>query len=223
MERFKTPDIEFEIFSIIQDGPLLKIEFTQVVDLKGKNLSKIEVLTSGGILCTSLLNYTTIYKTEGNKVILSNDGSVYSEPEQPTEPSPVEPYIPTLEEVQAGKIRELSFICSREITKEFISTAFDGVTPVLYDCELTDQSRVNGLVSIAQLRLSGLTDEPLKWKNAEQEACVEWTPEQILALGLDMKRHIEGNIERYDNLKIYVKSLSSIDEVKAVTWDMEIA
>ena len=57
--------------------------------------------------------YTTLYRDiDENTVILSNDGSVYVEPEPVPEP---EPYVPTLEEVKTSKIQSLSSTCKQMI------------------------------------------------------------------------------------------------------------
>jgi hypothetical protein len=128
------------------------------------------------------------------------------------------PYGASLEEVKALKIQQMNEICQQEITKGFTSAAYDGVAPLLYDSKITDQSRINGLVAIAQLRLMGLSAEPIKWKNTNQAVCEEWQPEQMLQLGLDLKRHIEAKIETYDNLKVYIGGLEDIEAVNNVSW-----
>jgi hypothetical protein len=97
MERIKIQDEELEIVSIsVNRGNLLVIEFPGVMDLTSKDLSEIEVLTAGGVSCATMTGYTTIYKVDGNFVVLSNDGSVYTEPDPVVEP---EPYVPTEEEL----------------------------------------------------------------------------------------------------------------------------
>ena len=100
MESIQTPNFEATIKNIKQYDNLLEVEFTELPDLAKVDLSYIDILTSGGIKCTStpFIDYITIYKTDGNKVILSNDESVYVEPPI-IEPEPVEPYIPTPEEL----------------------------------------------------------------------------------------------------------------------------
>ena len=96
MEKIKMNDVIHEIISINQKGALLQIEFSEETDLSCEDLTEIEVLTSGGVVCASLSGYTTIYKCDGNTIILSNDGSVYIEPEPVIEP---EPHVPTEEEI----------------------------------------------------------------------------------------------------------------------------
>lgn len=128
-----------------------------------------------------------------------------------------------LEQVKELKIQQIKDFCEQEIINGFTSKAFDGVTEFPYDCKITDQSQVNGLVSIAQLRIMGLTDEPIKWKNSNQLVCEVWTPEQMLQLGLDLKRHVESKIQQKDNLKGYINTLTTIDEVNNVTWETVVA
>ena len=42
-----------------------------------ESFGDIEVYTSGGILCSRLPGYDTVYRAEGQTIYLSNDGSVY--------------------------------------------------------------------------------------------------------------------------------------------------
>lgn len=218
MEKLKISNDIIDITDIKQEDALLKISFVGPENLTGLDLSKIDLLTEGGLTCRVFEGYTTIYRISDNVVILSNDGSVYIEPVAPIVPDP-SPYVPTLEETKNLKILELNAVCESKIIGGFMSSAFDGTTQVLYDSKITDQSRVNGLVSIAQLRLLGFTTEIIKWKNANESECTEWTPNQMLALGLDMKRHIENATEKYDSLKVYINSRTNIDDVQQVTWD----
>ncbi|RDU22217.1 DUF4376 domain-containing protein [Anaerosacchariphilus polymeriproducens] len=201
----------------------IDVEFEKVnehiVQLNGtipKNTSGFHTYRENKELLGDYQKFTTIYQILDGGVQFSNDGSTAPKAQDAT------PYTPTLEEVKANKIEELSAICEQKIINEFLSCAFDGVTQLPYDCKITDQSRINGLVSLAQLRLSNLVTEEIKWKNANQDICEVWTPEQMLALGLDLKRHMEVKTARYDNLKVYMNSLTTIDEVKAVTWDTTI-
>jgi hypothetical protein len=113
--------------------------------------------------------------------------------------------------------------CAKHILSGFMSKAFDGETEKHYDCELTDQSRISGLVSIAQLRIAGLSTEILKWKATGELECYEWTPEQILDLGLDLKRHIQDVTDRFYALRIHALAPDrTIEELEAITWGLEV-
>lgn len=57
----------------------------------------IKLQTAAGAVYGRISGYSTVYKVLEDGVILSNDGSVY------TEPNPPEPYVPTLAELQAAK------------------------------------------------------------------------------------------------------------------------
>lgn len=93
MEKVKINDESYEIRNIAHNGNLLTLEFDKETDISHLNLSVIELCTNGGLKCAEFTGYTTIYKSNGNEVILSNDGSIYTEPVEP-----IKPYVPTPEE-----------------------------------------------------------------------------------------------------------------------------
>ena len=49
---------------------------------------EIQLYTAGGILATTLEGWTTVYRSDGQTIYLSDDGSVYT---PPTDPEPVTP------------------------------------------------------------------------------------------------------------------------------------
>lgn len=69
------------------------------VKIKGasQNLSGFHLVTDDGQAYGKYEAYTTLYRTIEDGYILSDDGSVYVEPDPEPEP---EPYVPTLEEIQ---------------------------------------------------------------------------------------------------------------------------
>jgi hypothetical protein len=92
-----------------------------------------------------------------------------------------------------------------------------------YDCKITDQSRINGLVNVAQLVLGGFSNEPIAWKNSNEIQCVPWTPQQMLALGLDLKRHVEKQTDKYEAFKVYIMNdLRTKEEIENISWDTEV-
>ena len=107
MEKIKISNKDiYNISSIKEYNNLLTIAFLDTVNISDLDLSTIEVLTINDEVCRVFKGYDTIYKEYANAVILSNDGSIYVEPIEP-EPipiEPVEPYIPTLDEVQRNKL-----------------------------------------------------------------------------------------------------------------------
>ncbi len=174
----------------------------------------------------------------GFSIILS-DGSVMFIPEQDSTQSEAEvfqayheyykdsggvkpPFPADIEEGRVRIIESMNKECERRIITGFMSKAFDG-TEKHYDCELTDQARISGLVSIAQLRLAGLSEEILTWKASGELECYEWTPKQVLDLGLDLKRHIQDITDRFYALRVYALNPGrTLDELEAITWDLEV-
>ncbi len=133
------------------------------------------------------------------------------------------PPAPNIEEIRIKAIETMNQECAKHILSGFGSTAFDGKTEKHYDCEMTDQARISGLVSIAQLRIAGLSTEILKWKATGELECYEWTPEQMLVLGLDLKRHIQDVTDRFYVLRMYALAPErTIEELEAITWDLEV-
>lgn len=85
MEKLKIKDQLFGIESIGKPQEnLLEIVFP--TEIAGLALSdSMELLTDGGETCATFAGFTTVYKQNGKTLTLSNDGTVYTEPEE-TEP-----------------------------------------------------------------------------------------------------------------------------------------
>ncbi|WP_313559080.1 DUF4376 domain-containing protein [Ruminiclostridium cellobioparum] len=180
-----------------------------------------------------------IYIEDGFRVTLP-DGSMVFIPEQDCTASELEvfqayheyykdtggvkpPPAIDIEVVRDAVIESMNQECERRILSGFTSEAFENGTEKHYDCEMTDQSRIYGLVSIAQLRIAGLSTEILKWKGTGELECYEWSPEQMLTLGLDLKRHIQDITDRFYSIRIYILAPErTIEELEAITWDLEL-
>lgn len=93
--------------------------------------SQIQIISEAGDVYGILSNYSTIYRQLENEIILSNDGSVYVEPE------PVPPYTPTLEELIAAKKTELNTVCNEAIIGGFDVAISTGTEH--FDLKLEDQ------------------------------------------------------------------------------------
>ena len=107
MEKIKIQEELLDIVSIKRAPNLLIIEFPKVIDLSQKDLKLIELFTAGDVKCADFEGYETIYKIDGNIATLSNDGSIYAEPEPPIEPEQFEPYVPTEVDIARQQISQL--------------------------------------------------------------------------------------------------------------------
>lgn len=90
-----------------------------LVQIRGeleKNISGFQLLDEDNNVFGRYEGYTTLYKEIEGGFVLSNDGSVYVEPEP--EPEPTEP---TLEEVQEAKVFEMSVTYGMDIPSQYCS------------------------------------------------------------------------------------------------------
>ena len=156
--------------------------------------------------------YTTLYRDiDENTVILSNDGSVYVEPEPVPEP---EPYVPTLEEVKTSKIQSLSSTCKQMIING-VDVEIDGtVEHFSYDEE--DQVNIKELFDLAMQ-----TKVPLYY-HADGESCKLYTVEQIVNIYATNATNKMHHITYFNQLKLYVNALETIEEVETVNYGDEL-
>lgn len=151
MEKIKISESEkmYKICSIIPTSKrVMKIVFPDGEDMPEAWGGDIQIYTAGGIPCSTLHGYETVYLQENQTVYLSNDGSVYVPP-APPEPVPEpKPYVPTLEEVKAAKKNEISAVCEQVIYSGFDVTLSDRG---LYHFSLTEKDQLNLFGKQAQL------------------------------------------------------------------------
>ena len=134
----------------------------------------------------------------------------------------VAPPTPTLEEAKQNKIAELTQEYEKVIYNTFNSNAFDGTTQETYSCSQTDQTRINGGVTMAMAVKAGFSQEPISWKNVNQDKCVVWTADSMIKLGTDLHKFVTKKTDYLEALTSYVNSLTSIDDVNKITWGMAI-
>lgn len=158
------------------------------------------------------LGYTTLYRDiDENTVILSNDGSVYVEPEAIPEP---EPYVPTLEEVKTSKIQSLSSTCKQMIING-VDVEIDGtVEHFSYDEE--DQVNIKELFDLAMQ-----TKVPLYY-HADGESCKLYTVEQIVNIYTTNATNKMHHITYFNQLKLYVNTLETNEDVESVNYGDEL-
>ena len=130
-------DTKYDVKSFSTSGTnIVKITFSENTDIKSliSNMDifkSIKMYTQGGLICGEWNDYITLYLQTDNSIQLSNDGSVYVEPEKPTKPNPKpEPEEPkkeeTLEDVKKDKINELSENC-KQLIYSGVTVDIDGV------------------------------------------------------------------------------------------------
>jgi hypothetical protein len=221
--RFLNHEIEAEraVFYCL-DGGLEQPDKT--VKLKFK-----DEIPSNEILCTGfdIINeytddnmsddyyhcYTTIYRRfdKENVIQLSRDGSVYIEQED-IEPKPC---LPTLEELKATKIYVFSKTCNTSITNG-VDVEFD--KDYVEHFSYTEEDQVN-LKEIFDLAIQ--TNVPMYY-HSDGEGCKLYTVEQIIAIYTTATTNKMHHTTYFNQLRMYIESLGTIEEVEAVEYGQEL-
>lgn len=129
MEKLVFPDGTEITAEVIRSGNLMEIRNPSGSIPLDKSV--IKLVSDDGEEYGVFGNYNTVYLQTENSIILSNDGSVYVEPE------PVPPYTPTLAELIAAKKSELNVACNDAIVSGFDVTISTGAEH--FDLKLEDQ------------------------------------------------------------------------------------
>lgn len=202
---------------------LMTINFDKNVDMSSllEDMSifdTIFILTRGGTKCAEYTNYNTVYKKdeESNILVLSNDGSVYVEPEEPDYPAPIipEPVEPTLEEVKTQKIEEISKTCNQNIIHG-VTMEIDGEQK-LFSYKTEDQSN---LLNAVQLAIATQMSMPY---HADGCTCRLFTPEEITTLYIKEMTNLTHHQTYTNQLKLYINTLEIKEEVNAVLYGDEL-
>lgn len=228
MESIKLSTNTYYIDKISHSNNLLKIKFPEFIDLSKDDLSHIEVYTSGGKLCTNLNGFTTVFKEldDNNVIVLSNDGSVYIEPEiVPQDPEDHIPYETTDEELaiqleiaKNNKIKESHVLLEKYLTDN----------PLLYTDKkyyavtLEKQNLLTGNLLAYQLELQlGVEDPELEW-NATGDECIPWTFEDLSALAIAIKYYVKPYVAHQRKIeKEVITPCATVEELNNVVIDYE--
>lgn len=179
-----------------------------------KNTSGFNLLTEKGFVFGKYEDYTTLYKDTETGYILSNDGSVYVEPEPIPEPEPIEP---TLEEIKESKVSEMNETQQKVITAGVDVTLADGTTRHF---SLSDNDQLS-LVGLQTQVVAGLDEIP--WHTSDAENGCEYFSNSDMALITEKAMEfITWHTTYFINLRLYINSLPDKESVKAVYYGMYI-
>lgn len=179
-----------------------------------KNTSGFSLLTDKGFVFGKYEDYTTIYKEMETGYILSNDGSVYVEPEPIPEPEPIEP---TLEEVKESKVSEMNATQQKVIAAGVDVTLTDGTTEH-FTLEEHDQTSLVGLQSQV-----AAGEENIPWHTSnEAEHCKFYSNADMEKITTTAMAYVTWHVTYFRDLRIYIRSLESKEDVEKVTYGMDI-
>lgn len=210
----------------IGDETTYPIEFNtvsnNVVELKGD----FPVLCVGFILSRpkhkdnwNYEDFVTVYREISGGVQFSNDGSVYVAPDPiPELPNvPIEPYEPTLEELQEQKIREMNN-AQQQVIKDGINVTLSDGTIEHFTLKDQDQTSLMGL----QLQLEAGAEQ-IPWHNSdESEHCKYYSNSDMQLIISKAMECVMWNVTYYRDLRIYIRSLQTKEDVKNVFYRMPI-
>ena len=183
-----------------------------------KNTSGFRLLTEKGYVFGKYEEFTTLYKEEENGFILSNDGSVYVEPEPMPEPEPEpEPYEPTLEDLQEAKVAEMNMAQQGIIAAGVDVVLTDGTTEH-FTLEDHDQTSLVGLQSQV---VAG--EENIPWHTSdEKQHCKFYSNADMRKITTTAMNYVTWHVTYFRDLRIYIRSLESKEDVEKVTYGMDI-
>lgn len=195
----------------------ISVHILQVVfaDAIPEEFGDIQVYTVGGIQCANLPGYSTIYQVEGRAIYLSNDGSIYTPPEEPGEIIPPEPYVPTLEELQTAKKAEVAADCERAIYRGVTVTLADGSTEHF---SLTEHDQLNLVGKRDQLAAGA---EQLEY-HADGQQCRYYSAADMHAIIQAAMFHVSYHTTYCNALNMWITSCQTAETVQEIFYGEDV-
>ena len=187
-----------------------------IIEIKGtsQNTSGFHLLTDDGSVFGRYEGYTTLYRIVNDGFQLSNDGSVYVEPE-PIEP--VEPYEPTLEEVQEMKVSEMN-IAQQNAIAYGVDVKLTDETTEHFQLTQYDQQSLMGLQALV-----AAGQENIPWHNSdEDEHCKFYSNVDMQKIMTAALSYVSYHVTYFRDLRIYIRSLQDKEAVQAIEYGVNI-
>ena len=213
--KIKGSSKSYEIRSIQTIEPhVMQIVFVGTPPTKWGDIT---LYTDGGIECATLTGWTTVYRDEGQTVYLSDDGSVYQIPDPDTggEILPPEPYVPTLEELQAAKKREISQACETAIYSGVDVTLTDGSAEHF---SLTEHDQLN--LFGKQVQLAAGTTE-LEY-HADGQSCRYYNTADMQLIISTAMQHVSYHTTYCNAVNMWISGTQSTDEIQQIYYGADV-
>lgn len=176
-----------------------------------QNLSGFYLLNDAGNVYGKYEDFTTLYRVFDDGYILSNDGSVYEEPE----PVPIMPE--TLEEVIESKVIEMNDTQQTLIAQGVDVVLSDGSTEHFTLTE-HDQTSLVGLQAQVMAR-----EENIPWHTSDEDKhCKFYSNEDMARITSKAMGYVTWHVTYFRDLRIYIRSLKNKEEVERVAYGMDI-
>ena len=206
---------------VIPTGNIVTLEFpgSVIVDKSGFRLY-LDPEGEHDIGGDDYLGYTTIYRNdevtaEYNGYQLSNDGSVWTPPAPAPEPEPAPE--PTWEELEEMKVQEMNALQQAAIQSGVNVTLTDG-TVEHFTLTEHDQTSLVGLQSQV-----AAGEDNIPWHTSDEgEHCKFYSNADMGLIITQAMAWVTWHVTYFRDLRIYIRSLSTKEEVSAVTYGVEL-
>ena len=185
--------------------------FCTIKNLSGtlpEDTSLIKLQTDAGAVYGKIEGYITVYQVLDDGVILSNDGSVYQEPEPPA------PYVLTLAELQAAKKAEVSAACEQII--------YAGITVDLPDgpehFSLTEKDQINLFGKQAQLAAGA---DQLEY-HQDGHPCRYYSAAEMQQIITAAMEHASYHTTYCNSLNMWIAGTGTAEELDAIFYGADI-
>lgn len=218
MEKIKINGKIYEIRSIQTISThVLQIAFVNMVPAKWGG--DIVLYTAGGIECTTLTGWETVYRDEGQTIYLSDDGSVYQKPDQDTggEILPSEPYVPTLAELQVAKKQEVNAACNKTIVEGFDVALSDGT----HHFTMKEEDQIAFLTCLALIS-KGETAIPWHPNGSSTQPCVFYSTDDMQKITDAAYEHRTFHTTYCNSLKIWVEATETAEELQEIYYGADV-
>lgn len=162
--------------------------------------------------------FSTIYRNDDvtagyNGYQLSNDGSVYVDPE-PIEPEPIPE---SLEEIQEAKVIEMNATQQQIIKSGIDVTLMDGS---IEHFTLSDHDQTS-LMGLQTQVLAG--EENIPWHTSDEaEHCKFYSNADMALITTAAMAYVTWHVTYFRDLRIYIRSLRTKEEVEAIVYGVTI-
>lgn len=208
--RIGTEEKEYPYRSIMPvSTTVLQIIFDVAVPTEWGDIT---LITTGGVEADTLTGYNTVYRRIDYTVWLSNDGSVYQEPEPMPEP---EPYEPPLSELQAAKRREVAAACERCIYAGINVTLSDGTTEH-YALTIEDQLNLFGKQSQLAAGASQLE------YHADGKPCRYYNAADMQAVINAALQHVSYHTTYCNAINMWIIGCQTAEELNAIFYGADV-
>lgn len=187
---------------------------SHIIEISGveQNTSGFHVLTDDGEISGKYEDYTTLYRELEGCFQLSNDESVYVEPKPPVI-EPVEPYVPTLEEVQESKVSEMNY-AQQEAINYGVDVQLSNGSTEHFSLTQYDQQSLMGLQSLV-----AEGEENIPWHNSdESEHCKFYSNEDMKIIITNALAYVTYHVTYFRDLRIYIRSLDDKEVIQNIEY-----